>query len=95
MSETNNGHMGTLTLTTARRLKMFYDPDGKRGPKRKYNPIEVIQLLADGSTTHAVAQKYGVRSDTIRVILHSFMKQHNVHTTTQLVAHFLRNGWVD
>ena len=69
----------------------------KRGPKRKYKyySVDVIQLLADGATISAVAQKYGVLPNTIRTILHNFMKQHNVHTRTQLVAHFIRNGWVD
>jgi DNA-binding NarL/FixJ family response regulator len=67
----------------------------KRGPKRKYQPVEVIQLLADGTTIFLIAQKYGVMPGTIRVTIHNFMKQYKVNTTAQLVAHFLRNGWVD
>lgn len=67
----------------------------RRGPKRKYNVVDVVQFMADGATMQAIAARYGVTPYTIRHTLKAYMEQNKVRTTTQLVAHFLRNGWVD
>lgn len=67
----------------------------RRGPKRKYDPIEVVQSLADGFSIGVLAQKYDVSTGTIRVNLHMLVRHYQVKNTVQLVAHFLRNGWID
>ena len=67
----------------------------KRGPKRKYDPTEVLQKLADGSTVQNIAREYAIRPSSMRTTLHILMQDHKVVTITQLVAHYLRNGWID
>jgi DNA-binding NarL/FixJ family response regulator len=65
------------------------------GPQRKYDPKEVLQFLADGETITFVAKRYNVTGQAIRWVLHRLIKKNGVKTTTQLVAHYLRNGWID
>jgi DNA-binding CsgD family transcriptional regulator len=83
-----------VTVVDAGRFLPVIEPP-RRGPKPKYNLIDVIQLLADGITVIQVAHKYGVLPGTIRQALNHFMRINKVRTISQLVAHSVRNGWVD
>ena len=67
----------------------------RRGPRRKYDPNEVLQKLADGGTIQDIAKQYLVRPSSMRTTLHALMQEHKVSTIIQLVAHYLRNGWID
>lgn len=67
----------------------------RRGPKRKYDPLDVLQKLADGDSLQMIARQHAVRPSSMRTTLHGLMVTHKVSTIIQLVAHYLRNGWID
>lgn len=88
-----------MTMTEIASVTPRYRPkhiySSKRGPKRRYDPVEVLQGLADGETVQHIARQYQIRPSSMRTTLHIMMTQHHVRTITQLVAHYIRNGWID
>lgn len=87
--------ISTLETPIVRYRRQLIAPSVKPGPKRKYDPTEVLQKLADGGTVQTIAKEHAVRPSSMRTTLHSLMSEHRVLTITQLVAHYLRNGWID
>ena len=65
------------------------------GPKRRYNYVAVVQGLADGNSLAALATHVGRSRDGVSTVVARLKKVYGVKTTPQLVAHFLRNGWID
>lgn len=79
----------TLDLTPPR----IREP--KTGRKICYDHVLIIQALADGETYASYARKVGRSQTGVRAFVERLRTQHNVWTTAQLVAHYLRNGWID
>jgi len=65
------------------------------GRPHSCDPVGIVQMLADGRSIRSVAEVYGVHSSTVRVAITRLRDLYKIKTTSQLVAHFLRNGWVD
>lgn len=67
----------------------------KRGRPAAVQPYQLVQMLADGNTLVTIAEEFKVTVATIKNWTFRLRKQHRVFTLPQLVAHYLRNGWID
>lgn len=57
--------------------------------------VELVQGLADGRTLNDLSRDRGNMRVTMNVLAHRLRKKHRVKTNGQLIAHYLRNGWID
>lgn len=57
--------------------------------------VALVQGLADGKTITQACVAAGMQYRTGDNALAQLRKRHAVKNTTHLVAHFLRNGWID
>lgn len=55
----------------------------------------LIQSLADGCTLTIAAHNAGMRVEKARVKLIELQKKYELKSLLHLVAHYLRNGWID
>ena len=76
------------------RMEPFQSPHS-RGRRRKYDEVALVQGIADGLSIAQAGQTMGIPFATINPILMRMRAEHRVKTTSQLVAHFLRNKWID
>jgi DNA-binding NarL/FixJ family response regulator len=56
---------------------------------------EILQMLADGMQTDAVAQKLGLSTETVRTHTKRILAKLDADTRTQAVAIGIRNGMID
>jgi len=62
----------------------------------KYDDRAIVQQLADGETLEDIAARIGARStNPIRYFLDRVRREHGLRTREQMVAHYVRNEWVD
>lgn len=66
-----------------------------RGRRRHYNATDVVQMLADGYGLQPIASFYGIRLSSLGRTMRQLKAEQKVKTSPQLVAHYLRNGWID
>lgn len=66
-----------------------------RGPRPTYDRTELIQKIADGETVRAIARQSGIHFAVLQRLLHDLRRRLGLRTNAQLVAHCLRNGWID
>lgn len=65
------------------------------GQVSKLDPDEVVQMLADGKTVKVISQALRCHVNTVSNLVKSLRKKTGLKTSCQLVAHYVRNGWVD
>lgn len=65
------------------------------GRKRRYNYNEVVQRLADGQTMDVIAVSMNTSRRGVEGVVKRLRNQYQMKNVTHLVAHFLRNGWID
>lgn len=70
-------------------------PMGRVGAPRKYNYNALVQGLADGKTVAEAAEAIDMNVFTAPGIVTYLRKQHRVTNIPHLVAHYIRNGWID
>ena len=56
---------------------------------------EILQMLADGMQTEAVARKLGLSTETVRTHTKRILAKLHADTRTQAVAIAIRNGWIE
>ena len=56
---------------------------------------EILQMLADGMQTHAVATQLGLSTETVRTHTKRILAKLDADTRTQAVAIGIRNGMID
>lgn len=66
-----------------------------RGRRRSCDYAEVVQALADGLSIQKASKKLGLPFGTVRGICDRLRYKYGMKTAAHLVAHFLRNGWID
>lgn len=67
----------------------------KNGNNRKNNYSVILQKLADGMTQAEISDELKITRQTTTNILRRLRKTYGVYTNFQLLAHALRNGWID
>lgn len=65
------------------------------GVKRRHDYTALLQALADGQLISDAADSLGIPPHTASNILGILRKRYKAINTVQLVAHYLRNGWID
>lgn len=73
----------------------YTSPTGGRGRRRKFDEVAFLQAVADGKSITEAGRSVGMACTTINAVLIRLRRENGVKTTTQLVAHFLRNRWID
>jgi transposase len=91
--------MDTRTVLGAEPMSRAIDPaPGGVKPRkmpRTISPAVLMQTFADGMTVDEVAMHFQVSIAAVHLIIRKLRAQYSIRTTHQLVAHFLRNGWID
>lgn len=81
-------------------LKPITERNSGKGRSRLASEIELVQALADGLTVHEIGLRYnyGLNDKKRSGVHNSFIiirRRFKLRTNAHLVAHFLRNGWID
>ncbi|HEU4686879.1 MAG TPA: response regulator transcription factor, partial [Vicinamibacterales bacterium] len=66
-----------------------------RGHQLSPRQVEVLQLICQGLSNHAIAAKLGLSVNTIDVHRARIMKTLGVHRSAELVVYAIRHGLVD
>lgn len=56
--------------------------------------LQVIKLLSEGLNTTQIAKAMEIATGTVRSHRKNIFKKSHCHNTTELVAQFIRNGWI-
>lgn len=70
----------------------------RRGRKPNWSPEQIktlVQGLADGCTLEEAAQPLAMSRKGGENVLRRLRQRFDLKTNTQVVAHYLRNGWID
>lgn len=70
-------------------------PKGERSHGLSARELEVLQLICDGLTNRAIADRLDLSVNTIAVHRANIMNTLNIHKTAELVAYAIRNGLVN
>jgi DNA-binding NarL/FixJ family response regulator len=68
---------------------------GDRDAKLTTRELEVLQLIADGHSNKAIADKLGLSVNTIAVHRANIMDALGIHKTAELIVYAIRNGLVN
>lgn len=77
-------------------IEGYVERPGERGPMERLSPRqrEVLQLVAEGSTTKQAAQRLGLSPKTVEAHRTALMKRVGVHDLASLVRYAVRSGIV-
>lgn len=62
---------------------------------RTYDGKKIVQALADGKRIAEIADGADRKYHGLQDFIKRLRRRHGLRTTYQLVAHYVRNGWVD
>lgn len=68
---------------------------GERNHGLTARELEVLQLICDGLTTRAIAERLDLSVNTVAVHRANIMSTLGIHKTAELVAHAIRHGLVN
>lgn len=68
---------------------------GERNHGLTTRELEVLQLICDGLTTRAIAERLDLSVNTVAVHRANIMSTLGIHKTAELVAHAIRHGLVN
>ena len=68
---------------------------GERDSKLTARELEVLQLIADGHSNKAIADKLNLSANTVAVHRANIMDALGIHKTAELIVYAIRNGLVN
>ena len=68
---------------------------GERDSKLTTRELEVLQLIADGHSNKAIADKLNLSANTVAVHRANIMDALGIHKTAELIVYAIRNGLVN
>lgn len=77
------------------RVMRMLRPQGARTDQLSQREVEVLQLLADGSTTADIASSLFVSTNTVRNHISSIIRKLGVHSRLEAVSLGIKQGLVD
>jgi DNA-binding NarL/FixJ family response regulator len=92
-------HAGGAPMSpeVARRVVLMFQklvPPQAGQPRLSERELEVLQLLADGSSYKACAHRLCISIDTVRFHVRNIYGQLHVHSKSEAVLKALKSGWV-
>lgn len=67
----------------------------QNGQRPTWDDVEVVQALADGEVMTKFARTRGRKYSGLNDFLLRLRVRAGIKTNAQLVAHYIRNGWID
>jgi DNA-binding NarL/FixJ family response regulator len=78
-------------IRTADALLKKVEPNCTLSPRE----LQVLQLIADGKSNKEIAAHLGLSQNTVGVHRANIMRELGMHKTAEIVAHAIRNRWVN